>query len=552
MKVKVVSSLEKIRGPHLEGLQERTVFTALPGETVNFQLAVDTRETPIYARVEMHSQFQDSAKLYAVKNVVMDVAKSDQFSADDDYLTAEGGMMPDLLLPIAQQDGYVMQQNHCLVVWCEVSVPRGMAAGAYDIDFTLDCTHIWDKTTFVLKKAVTISVLPQPLPQQSIIFTQWFHVDCIADVHQVPIYSEAHWQLIGRYMKMAAELGINMILTPVITPPLDTAVGARRPCTQLVKIEKNGETYTFDFSLLKRWIALALQNGMQYFEISHLFSQWGLAYSPNILIWENGEAQYLFGWHVKANDMRYRQFLEQFLPALLAFLKAEGVDRQCVFHISDEPSLSHLEAYRYACDIVKPYLSDAIHMDAISEPAFYDTGLIQTPVCATNEIEPFIERKIDNLWAYYCCGQGDKVGNRFLAMPSYRNRILGLQLYKYNIKGFLQWGYNFYYSQFSLYPINPYVTTSADGAFPSGDPFSVYPGKDGPLKSLRAAVFHEALQDIEVCRCLEQYIGHKKVVGLIEQEAGMEITFSDYPRDVDFIPAVMEKLKQAIQAQQIK
>lgn len=547
MEMKVVSSLEKVCSPQFRYLPEPAVFTALAGEKVNFQLAVDLGDTAAYARPEIISPLQDAIQLYAVKNIVMDVAKSEQFGADADYLTAEPGQMPDLLMPIDEQNGYIMHQNHCLVVWCRVAVPPATAAGTYDVTVSMQCTNAWDKSVFSLQKTVTILVLPQELPQQSLIFTQWFHVDCIADAHGTPIYSEAHWQMIERYMHTAAELGMNMILTPVITPPLDTAIGSRRPCTQLVKIEKSGDTYQFDFSLLRRWIALARKCGIQYFEISHLFSQWGLAYSPNILVWENGEEQYLFGWHVKANDARYRQFLEQFLPALLAFLKSEGVDKQCAFHISDEPSLSHLEAYRYACDIVKPYLTDAVHMEAISDFAFYENGLIQTPVCATNEIDAFLEHNVENLWAYYCCGQGDKVGNRFMAMPSYRNRILGLQLYKYNIKGFLQWGYNFYRSQFSLYPINPYVTTSSDGAFPSGDPFSVYPGKDGPLKSLRAVVFQEALQDIEVCKCLEQYIGHEKVVALIEQEAGMEITFSDYPRNADFIPAVMEKIKQMIQ-----
>ena len=37
--------------------------------------------------------------------------------------------------------------------------------------------------------------------------------------------------------------------------------------------------------------------------------------------------------------------------------------------------------------------------------------------------------------------------NRFIAMPSGRNRVGGFLLYKYGINGFLHWGFNFYYSQ---------------------------------------------------------------------------------------------------------
>ncbi len=551
MEIKVVSSLEKICGPRLESLKEITLITALPGETVSFQFAVNTEEVPIYAQPELVSPFQDNAKLYAVKNVIMDFAKADSAKDDTDYLSSENGLMPDLLMPINNQNGYVMPQNKCIVVWCEVAVPKEIKSGEYDITFIMKCTHTENvKQCFELRKTVTVSVLSQELPQQSTMVTQWLHTDCIADIYQTPIYSEEHWQLIEKYVKTAAELGINMILTPVLTPPLDTAIGCRRPCTQLVRIEKIGEKYIFDFSLLKRWIELSLKNGIQYFEISHLFSQWGLEYSPNIRIKENGTEQFLFGWDVKASDVRYQQFLSQFLPALLEFFKAEGVDKQCVFHISDEPSIQHLPAYKNAYDIVKPLLGDAMHMDAISEIDFYETGLIEMPVCASDKIDDFIEKKVDNLWVYYCCVQGSKVGNRYLSMPSYRNRILGLQMYKYKIKGFLQWGYNFYYSRYSLYKINPYVTTSADGAFPSGDAFSVYPGEHGPLKSLRAVVFKEALQDIEVCKLLEQYIGHEKVVELIEKEAGMTLTFSEYPRNSEFITSLMEKMKRMIREYQ--
>ena len=75
-----------------------------------------------------------------------------------------------------------------------------------------------------------------------------------------------------------------------------------------------------------------------------------------------------------------------------------------------------------------------------------------------------------------------------------------------DIEGFLHWGYNFYYNLFSRRKINPYITTSADKAYPSGDPFSVYPIQNGVVPSLRAIVFKEALNDIEICCTLEGYI----------------------------------------------
>lgn len=133
-------------------------------------------------------------------------------------------------------------------------------------------------------------------------------------------------------------------------------------------------------------------------------------------------------------------------------------------------------------------------------------------------------------------------------MPSYRNRILGLQIYKYNLEGFLQWGYNFYYTFASLKKINPYVTSSGDRWVPSGDAFSVYPVQGGAIPSLRAIVFRDALYDVEICRTLEKYIGRDKVIELIDSEAGLNLTFSDYPRNNTYILNLIEKMKKMIQS----
>ena len=58
----------------------------------------------------------------------------------------------------------------------------------------------------------------------------------MCDIHNVPVYSEKHWELIDKYMSLAHDVGINLILTPVITPPLDTAKGTKRTCTQLASV----------------------------------------------------------------------------------------------------------------------------------------------------------------------------------------------------------------------------------------------------------------------------------------------------------------------------
>ncbi len=551
--VKQVSSLQKILPSKSVSCSEFRQKTAMKGEVFSYQISLDTTETFEF-NISVNSDIKDCIKIYSVKNIPADFPT--YTFADDEYITKEPTLIPDMLMPLELENNRLKIANESASIWVYVSIPENIDAGFHPIDIVLSLTEGFQKSLgecIDITKTLLLDVTDKIVSKHKTMFAQWFHVDCIADIHNVEIYSEEHWSLIDKYMSLAVSLGMNMILTPVITPPLDTEVGGTRPCTQLVKIKRNENGYSFDFSLLDRWIDLCQKNGFEYYEISHLFSQWGLIYTPNIKVYENrkdfymyGQEYYMFGWKVDARSPEYKEFLEQFLPALISFFKEKGIKDKCWFHISDEPHLEHLDAYKYAHDLVKPLIDGCITFDALSDYDFYEKGLVDRPVTATNFLKPFIENNVQNQWAYYCCGQYSGVGNRFLAQESFKNRILGLQLYKYNIQGFLQWGYNFYYNQQSRQLINPYVTTSADKAFPSGDPFSVYPIKNGVTPSLRALVFREALNDIQVCQTLEGLIGREKVIELIDNTAGMNLTFTDYPKNNYFITSLIEIMEKKI------
>ncbi|MDY3928212.1 MAG: DUF4091 domain-containing protein, partial [Clostridia bacterium] len=277
--------------------------------------------------------------------------------------------------------------------------------------------------------------------------------------------------------------------------------------------------YSFDFTLLERWVDLCIRCGIKYFEISHLFTQWGAKFTPKIVATEEGIEKKIFGWDVAADDKRYKSFLSQFLPALIAFFDKRHLLQNTYFHISDEPSGSNLESYLKAKSNAVEYLEDCNIIDALSDYEFYKRGIVKKPVVSINHIKPFIGN-IQELWGYYCCAQCEGVSNRFIAMPSSRNRFIALQMYKYKMKGFLQWGYNFYYTQYSKEMVNPFFQNDSGGAFPAGDSFSVYPGENEPIESLRIAVFNQALQDLAAMKLLESYIGYEETLEIIESVAG--------------------------------
>jgi len=172
------------------------------------------------------------------------------------------------------------------------------------------------------------------------------------------------------------------------------------------------------------------------------------------------------------------------------------------------------------------------------------------PVIPTDSVTEFMG-KVPELFVYYCCGNDYKVSNRFINMPSWRNRSIGFQFYRYDTKGFLHWALNFYNSRLSIRPIDPYQITDSDGGFPSGDAFIVYPGAEGPLPSMRLLVFREALQDLRALKLLEQFKGREYVLALLEQAFG-EVTFTRCAKSAGeflrFRDAVMDALSDCAAA----
>lgn len=195
------------------------------------------------------------------------------------------------------------------------------------------------------KRALELEVIPAVLPEQKLIFTQWFHCDCLASYYNVEVFSEEHWRIIENFVKTAVKNGINMLLMPVFTPPLDTEVGGERPTVQLVGVTKDGAHYSFDYTLADRWIDMCRRCSVRYYEVSHLFTQWGAAHAPKVMAYENGVYKKIFGWETDSLSDEYLDFIRQFLESFKKYMSEKGLLDKTMFHLSDEPSKEHLERY---------------------------------------------------------------------------------------------------------------------------------------------------------------------------------------------------------------
>lgn len=518
-----VSSLQRV---FLDGrcdLTEHNCDSVLKGERYSYQIAYKSSEK-FFAEIVIDSPLSQFITVRSVGNVPSELPV---YESDCEFCERnEPGLFPDVLFPIENNRVLIKRQNF-YALWITVDLPKDMDAGDYEIKIKLKK----DGET-ISENIFGLHVINAVLPEQKLIYTQWFHSDSIANYYKIPVFCEKFWALVESFIKAAVHTGVNMLLTPVFTPPLDTEIGGERLTVQLVDVKLENGKYSFGFDRFIRWVRLAQKCGIEYFEISHLFSQWGAKYTPKIMAEVNGRQKRIFGWETSADSIEYAEFLSAFIPQLIKVILSLGIEKSTFFHISDEPNEDQIESYSRSKSTVAPLLEDFPIIDALSDYSFYESGIINNPIPCTNDIESFIEKGFPHPWTYYCCGQGGKLSNRFFGMPLSTTRIIGFQLFKYGIEGFLQWGFNFYNSQYSLRSIDPFAVTDADSAFPSGDSFTVYPGKSGAIESVRSEVFFQALQDMRALTLLCDRIGKKRTIAAVEADFGI-ITFFDYPRGTE-------------------
>ena len=554
IQTKIISSLSRVFiDSTMDSLTALEKASALKGEKLTFQVVhyrvMDPGDGMYNYREMLTPKFSGKLAKYVkvreVKNVGVELPII-VGNSDEHYERTTPGLYPDVLSALHYGGKTISKTAFPTSLWVDLDIPEDIEEiGKSELTVEM----IGDDGAVKTTNVITVDIIDAKLPEQELILTQWFHCDSLAHYYDVEVWSEKHWAIIENFARSAHRNGINLLLTPTFTPPLDTQEGGERLTTQLVGVTVTNGKYSFNFDLLDRWVDMCDKIGIKYLEIAHLFTQWGAKHAPKIMATVDGEYKKIFGWETDATSEEYVGFLRTFIPAFLEHMKKNGNDKRCFFHVSDEPQMAHLESYRAAKASIEDLLDGYVIMDALSDYEFWKMGIVDLPIPCNDHIKPFIENKVPNLWTYYCCGQCINVSNRLIAMPSWRNRSIGMQMYKYDIVGFLQWGFNFYNNQFSVDEIEPYTDLSGEHWVPAGDPFSVYPGLHGqPIDSIRISVFYHALQDMRAMKLCETLYSKEEVVAEIEKIMGEELRFDVCAKSEATMLAVRERINEMIKA----
>ncbi len=542
---KAVSALEKpFADQSISDFEERKYLTALRGERVSFQLIytykmddVEKREWVLY-HPEISGALAKYASLCALRGVGVQKPCLGMPStrADKNYLRTAPGLYPDLLTPLGDGNKFVAASDILNSIWIDIDIPADTDLSG-EQTLTVDIIKNKDNSK-VASHTYTVDILPVALPEEKVLYTQFLYQAVLSSYYGIEPYSERHWQLMEDYCRVARREGMNTLFTPL----------------SLIKVTKTAPCkYRVNLSRFKRFLEMGNRLGYLRIEISHLFTSGDCACAARGYgYYEDGKYKNFAG--ICATDPEVTAYLRAVLGAIIRYMKKHDDDQRLIFHVADEPAADKIDNFRAAratiADLIDPYEGvDAIYGTSEAIAAYYKEGLIRNPSPETPHVEHFCSLGVQNLWTYYCCGPTEKFSNRFIAQKSSVTRSIGMQMYKFNIHGFLHWGINYYGGGDCGGCTLPYVDQSAQNWVSAGDSFTLYPAMVGaPYESIRAVIMQQALQDIRAMQLCESLYSHETVVSAIEEIFGRELHFDTCAQDIETMEKIREKINEMIRA----
>jgi hypothetical protein len=365
-------------------------------------------------------------------------------------------------------------------------------------------------------------------PRRDFPVIHWWRGEATWDYYNTGRFDERWWELTRAQLQDMWDHGSDVMPVPLLVARRETF---KRPCQLLDVEETSPGRYAFDWSRTKRFIDMCREIGFRKFEWSHLWIYWGAENPVRVYTKKGDEFVMLWPPDISGFSDTFLNFLDQFLPEFHAFLVKEGLMEDSYFHLSDEPGEGrHIENYRRARDILRekaPWMKGKI-MDALSSIEYGREGLTDIPIPMVNAAQAYIDARIPH-WVYYCCAPTGPWLNRFLDTPLTKIRMSGWLFHRLGAQGFLHWGFNYWHKMEREEIGDPFHDASNDSwpGIPYGDPFMIYPGKDGPLDSIRWEVFAESLQDMAVLQAAGVTADDPRLADIK--------TYADFPKSEDWL-----------------
>ncbi len=519
-------------------LQNSIVVTCAGNEWESAQIAFRSEKETRELRVSAVSFRQvngtgviGSSNIHCQFVGFISIQKNTPSTPSDELICKAPEQIPDVL---REESVISVPAGFTQPIWIDLFVPKDTPAGDYEGEISIEADG--EKTTVPVKVHVYGFSLPE---ERNLLMTNWFNTGNIAKAHGVELWSDAFFGVLADYARNMAEHRENVFLIS--------------PWTIKAWREADGKL-TFDYSIFDRYVQTFIDAGVNdRIEISHVAHHGeGGWESKEILLSEVQATDRQSGQSVSLSP---EEGLGPFLVALQNHLAEKGWLERSMIHVCDEPSDHNFEPWKKASEFVHRYAPQIRRIDAIETAGF--EGLLEVWVPKLNQVYhwyPYYDRarKSGNeLWFYICLHPTGRWMNRFLDYPLMKVRLLHWINYRYDIPGYLHWGWNFWGD-------DPFGPPQSD--LPPGDTHVVYPGKNGPLNSIRWQTQRDSVEDFEYLKLLEKQIAETaerlgNSTGKIDTEArSLEYcsrivrSFTDYERNADTLRKIRDELAKEVES----
>ena len=369
-------------------------------------------------------------------------------------------------------------------LWLDLKVPADVKAGTYKGVLSVDCDG--QKLTLPLQVQVVNHVLPEP--------KDWkFHLDlwqnpyAFARYYQVPLWSQAHFDLMRPLMQLLANAGEKVITASIIQHPWNSQT--YDPFESMIaKMKQLDGSWKYDYTVFDKWIQFMMDCGITEQIDCYTLVPWS----------------YIFDYYDCATNSvktiacqpstrEYRDLILPFLKDFAQHLKQKGwFDRTCI--AMDERPMDQMDA---AWKVVKEAdpnwrIEGAANYDVDSEigDRVYDLSVAYQYKLLSKDVLDRRNSKGQKITFYTCCGPDRP--NTFTFSDPAESAFLGWHAMAAGYNGYLRWAYCSWTPQ-----------PNQDSRFitwPSGDCYLVYPG----CSSSRMERLVEGIQDYEKIRILKE------------------------------------------------
>ena len=361
-------------------------------------------------------------------------------------------------------------------------------AGNYKLNVILKESNEIQKLKFKIK--VHDVGIPE-LINSKFFYTNWFNLTKMEEMHHLKRWSNDWYTMLDKYAKMMAEGRQNCIIIP----------------HELISLKNN--KIELDEIKMISFINVFKKYGFKYFESPHLLNRGS---SDD---WGNPELKTKLRKKGYYTDQG-RKEIDTIIRKIKKFTKKYDLENQWLQHIADEPTDVNAKCYKDASKQIKSIYPEITIMEATNAKESLSGSIdLWCPLINDfQENQDFFktrETKGEKVLIYTCLVPGGKWLNRTLDMEKIRQVYFGWAGSKYNTFGYLHWGLNQYKADPFKHSVikHPSPQASSNNFLPAGDTHIIYPGKNGPLSSLRFEAHRKGIEDYELLEKLKQKNSNK-------------------------------------------